>query len=348
MPSIHAHSTRRIYPAVFWTLFSRSFILHCHGQCTIPCTIDCTRYTTPRFCWTLLGLFNVPVALFIVPYHRGLFVVFGHRFNPSQYTTLSIRLSSTVMSDPTTQSNYEAIATTDVELDWRVDFDTQSIEGSVVHRLKVLSEDGVDKVMYVVPDWRWCGCASILCCRFDTLDLEVERVEVRVEEAASWEGVQVGSRLSCDGSCAHCVVRRRQFVLGDAHPVMGSALIIPLGRVVHPAHADVGVRVRVTYRTRESKALQWLGPQYVRAMPSRLVPSMGAVVAGAGADSEPVVADRRRANDTRICLASVSRYMRAHWSHSKVRTLAGVVVMLTWWLCARYPFCKDGTCHARW
>ena len=268
--------------------------------------------------------------------------------NVTQYTILSIRLSSTVMSDPTTQSNYEAIATTDVELDWRVDFDTQSIEGSVVHRLKVLSEDGVDKVMYVVPDWRWCGCASILCCRFDTLDLEVERVEVRVEEAASWEGVQVGSRLSCDGSCAHCVVRRRQFVLGDAHPVMGSALIIPLGRGVHATDADVGVRVRVTYRTRESKALQWLGPQYVRAMPSRLVPSMGAVVAGTVADSEPVAADRRRANDTRICLASVSRYMRAHWSHSKVRTLAGVVVMLTWWLCDRYPLRKDGTYYACW
>lgn len=51
------------------------------------------------------------------------------------------------MSDPTTQSNYEAIATTDLELDWRVDFDTQTISGSAVHRLRVLSEDGVDRVM---------------------------------------------------------------------------------------------------------------------------------------------------------------------------------------------------------
>lgn len=54
------------------------------------------------------------------------------------------------MSDPTTQSNYDAIASTDVELDWRVDFDTQTISGSAVHRLRVLGEDGVDKVMYVV------------------------------------------------------------------------------------------------------------------------------------------------------------------------------------------------------
>ena len=54
------------------------------------------------------------------------------------------------MSDPTTQSNYDAIATTDVELDWRTDFDTQTISGSAIHRLKVLAEDGVDEVMYVV------------------------------------------------------------------------------------------------------------------------------------------------------------------------------------------------------
>lgn len=54
------------------------------------------------------------------------------------------------MSDPTTQSNYDAIATTDVELDWQVDFDTQTLSGSALHRLRVLAEDGVDKVMYVV------------------------------------------------------------------------------------------------------------------------------------------------------------------------------------------------------
>ena len=33
------------------------------------------------------------------------------------------------MSDPTTQSNYDVIATTDVELDWHIDFDTQTISG---------------------------------------------------------------------------------------------------------------------------------------------------------------------------------------------------------------------------
>ena len=45
---------------------------------------------------------------------------------------------------------------------------------------------------------------------------------------------------------------------------MGSALSVPLGRVVDTTHAlQGGVSVRVTYKTRESKALQWLDPQYV-------------------------------------------------------------------------------------
>ncbi|KAI9453943.1 peptidase family M1-domain-containing protein [Boletus coccyginus] len=130
------------------------------------------------------------------------------------------------MSDPTTQSNYDVIATTDVELDWRVDFDIQTISGSALHRLKVLAEDGVDTVV------------------FDTSDLEVERVEVKIGGKASWEGVQ--------------------FSIGKAHPVMGSALSVPLGRVVDARHNDTlqgGVCVRVTYKTKNSKALQWLDPQ---------------------------------------------------------------------------------------
>lgn len=45
---------------------------------------------------------------------------------------------------------------------------------------------------------------------------------------------------------------------------MGSALTVPLGRVVDTKNTlEGGVSVRVTYKTRESKALQWLDPQYV-------------------------------------------------------------------------------------
>ncbi|KAF8139623.1 peptidase family M1-domain-containing protein [Boletus edulis] len=124
------------------------------------------------------------------------------------------------MSDPTTQSNYDKIATTDLELDWRVDFDTETISGSVIHRLEVLAEDGVGEVV------------------LDTSDLEVETVEVKIGEEAVWEGVQ--------------------FSIGTAHPVMGSALTISLGRV---HQGGVSVSVRVTYKTRDSMALQWLDPQ---------------------------------------------------------------------------------------
>lgn len=98
------------------------------------------------------------------------------------------------MSDPTTQSNYDAIATTDVELDWRIDFDTQTISGSVIHRLSVLADDGVDEVMYVVTLERTDSSHPLH--RFDTSDLEVEKVEVKIGQAASWEGVQVRPRMS--------------------------------------------------------------------------------------------------------------------------------------------------------
>ncbi|KAN0101130.1 Peptidase family M1 domain containing protein [Tylopilus felleus] len=130
------------------------------------------------------------------------------------------------MSDPTTESNYDKITTTDVELDWRVDFETRTISGSAIHRLKVLAEEGVDKVV------------------FDTSNLDMERVEVKIGDESAWEGAR--------------------FSIGSAHPVMGSALSVPLGRVVDRATANTPqgqVSIRITYKTRENKALQWLDPQ---------------------------------------------------------------------------------------
>jgi leukotriene-A4 hydrolase len=61
------------------------------------------------------------------------------------------------IDDPTTQSNYTKIATTNVSLDWTVDFDKKSIYGSATHRL--LASADVTEVMYVDP-----------CCHPDTLD----------------------------------------------------------------------------------------------------------------------------------------------------------------------------------
>jgi leukotriene-A4 hydrolase len=62
------------------------------------------------------------------------------------------------IDDPTTQSNYTKIATTNVSLDWTVDFDKKSIYGSATHRL--LASADVTEVI------------------FDTLVLDIESAEV--------------------------------------------------------------------------------------------------------------------------------------------------------------------------
>ena len=51
-----------------------------------------------------------------------------------------------IMTDPTTQSNYLQIATEHVTFDWNVDFEDRVIAGSAIHRLLV-KEDDVRQVM---------------------------------------------------------------------------------------------------------------------------------------------------------------------------------------------------------
>ncbi|KAF8839904.1 hypothetical protein BDN67DRAFT_1054580 [Paxillus ammoniavirescens] len=77
------------------------------------------------------------------------------------------------MSDPTTQSNYAEIATTDLDLNWGIDFEEKKISGYAVHTLSVL-KDEVDKVV------------------FDTSDLKIESVEFSVGDAH----VVMGSALN--------------------------------------------------------------------------------------------------------------------------------------------------------
>lgn len=97
---------------------------------------------------------------------------------------------------------------------------------------------------------------------------------------------------------------------------MGSALIVSLAQVIHaPLSADSDVRVKVTYTTKESKALQWLDPQYVRLFLFLVVK----LSRHAWTRLWHAV-DRRRESNTRICSASVSPSTRARWSPSKVRT----------------------------
>ncbi|TRM61567.1 hypothetical protein BD626DRAFT_549145 [Schizophyllum amplum] len=61
--------------------------------------------------------------------------------------------------DPTTQSNYLAVASQHVHFDWDVDFDNEVLAGAATHDLRVL-QDGVEEVI------------------FDALDLDIESATV--------------------------------------------------------------------------------------------------------------------------------------------------------------------------
>ena len=51
------------------------------------------------------------------------------------------------VEDPTSQSNYTQIVTTNVSLDWTVDFEKRCIHGSATHQL--VAKDDVSEVMCV-------------------------------------------------------------------------------------------------------------------------------------------------------------------------------------------------------
>ena len=51
------------------------------------------------------------------------------------------------MPDPTTQSNYLRVHTTNVDLDWSLDFENQIVEGTATHTVLV-QETSVEEVMY--------------------------------------------------------------------------------------------------------------------------------------------------------------------------------------------------------
>ncbi|KAF8557162.1 hypothetical protein OG21DRAFT_1505592 [Imleria badia] len=113
------------------------------------------------------------------------------------------------VKDPTSQSNYTKIATTNVTLDWTIDFDKRYIYGSATHQL-VANED-VSEVI------------------FDTHVLDIGSVEVN--------GKVVDARLDPE------------------HPVMGSALHVPL----QITRAKETASVKITYKTtKECPALMWL------------------------------------------------------------------------------------------
>jgi leukotriene-A4 hydrolase len=52
------------------------------------------------------------------------------------------------MPDPTTQSNYLQVYTTNVDFSWTLDFTQQILEGAATHTL-LAREAGIDEVMYI-------------------------------------------------------------------------------------------------------------------------------------------------------------------------------------------------------
>ena len=51
--------------------------------------------------------------------------------------------------DPSTQANWQEVASEHVDFDWTIDLVKQTISGSATHLLRV-KKDGVKEVMYVI------------------------------------------------------------------------------------------------------------------------------------------------------------------------------------------------------
>jgi hypothetical protein len=67
----------------------------------------------------------------------------------SSVHTVKVISSMDLDLDKATQSNYYEIFTERVDIDWKVDFDTQTISGSIDHTLSVKKDD-VRELMFVI------------------------------------------------------------------------------------------------------------------------------------------------------------------------------------------------------
>ncbi|KAI9510686.1 leukotriene-A4 hydrolase [Russula earlei] len=133
------------------------------------------------------------------------------------------------MPDPTTQSNYQQIYTTNVDFHWKLDFENQIIDGSATHTV-LAREDGIKQVI------------------FDTSNLEIRNVLVDDRT------VEVSCPNDVSKALIYCGLVK--FVLGAEHEVMGSALHVPL---VPGIQTGSIMKVTIFYKTTKgSTALQWL------------------------------------------------------------------------------------------
>lgn len=70
----------------------------------------------------------------------------------------------TLPSDPTTQANWQEVASEHVDFDWSVDFDKQTLSGSATHTL-VWKKADVREVMYVSTSTYIGECKLIIWVR---------------------------------------------------------------------------------------------------------------------------------------------------------------------------------------
>jgi len=74
----------------------------------------------------------------------------AHLVRPSSVDPSSGWAIHNKMSDPTSQSNFTQISTSNVDFKWKVDFSKKILSGSVTHTLTA-HESGVKEVVYAAP-----------------------------------------------------------------------------------------------------------------------------------------------------------------------------------------------------
>lgn len=156
------------------------------------------------------------------------------------------------MSDPTSQANYTEICTEHVAFKWNIDFINKKIAGSATHDLRV-SKDQVAEVMSVVD-------------RYSRIFVLTDVSQFRHGRFGYW--IHTGRRkislcercFKFSKSISHCERDVKQYEVKPKHPIMGSALHIPL-----PSGLKSGtlVKATITYQTtKDCTALQWLAKEW--------------------------------------------------------------------------------------
>jgi len=127
-------------------------------------------------------------------------------------------------TDSSTYANIDEVRTEHLDLDFKVDFQTEKFVGTATHIMEIVGDQGVNQVV------------------FDVVGIDVQKVEQKIRSTRSidlqWE--------------------ERSFSTNNDHPLLGSALIIDL-----PFRRLKGefIEIKLTYNTNKNgTAINWLKP----------------------------------------------------------------------------------------